>query len=272
MTTCDAARLEAIGDPEAGIVWRGHALTIPRALEDWPLDAIRAGRYVDAVEELLAGQTAPVPHYGDLVDLSDAMAAAVGVERLPETKPLPRKLFGAHIFGAVPLLLDYLDHNEDDVASDLRRFWHVDYADRWRGGLTLRQIWTYIRRSQPTSALALARNGGHELWTKQSILLAQVWEQISRQVYVGRPLTVEEVAQAVAKKQADEQQMSKLADKQDYYSPEATRARMEAARAARESLAAPQPAGADSVPSPAMAALDKAVAARRRDITNRKAG
>lgn len=276
MTTCDAARLEALGEPEVGLVWRGHRLTIPRALEDWPLDLIRAGRSVDAVAQLLNGQTAPAPLYGDLVSLSDAMAAAVGVERLPETKPLPEKFFGAYVFGAVPLLLDYLDNNEDDIASDLRRFWNVDYADRWRGGLTLRQIWTYIRRSQPTSALAVARNGGRELWTKQSILLAQVWEQIARRVYVGRPMTAEEIAAALEEKRKNDEQMADLKSKQDYYSPEASRTRMEAARARRAAganPAAPQSSPpTEGLPSTVLSAMDKAMATRRREIdSNRKA-
>ncbi|AHJ86300.1 hypothetical protein 32HC_22 [Mycobacterium phage 32HC] len=277
----DAARLEALGEPDVRFVWRRHELTVPRALEDWPLDLIRAGRYVDAVAELLNGQTAPVPLYRDLVSLSDAMAAAVGVERLPETKPLPERYFGAYVFGAVPQLLDYLDNNEDDIASDLKTFRNVDYLDRWRGDLTLRQIWVYVRRLPPTSALAIARNGGHELWTKQSILTAQVWEQIARQPYVGRPLTVEEVEQALAKKRANEARMSQLAEKEDYYSPEASRARLEAARARKAARAAgavatggisPAPAGEDAPPPAAMSAMDKAMAARRRELQSRKAG
>lgn len=274
----DAARLEALGEPTVRFTWRRHELTIPRALEDWPLDHIRAGRYVDAAAELLDGQTAPVPLYGDLVSLSDAMASAVGVERVPETKPLPAKYFGLHIFGAIPLLLDYLDHNEDDVASDLRRFWNVDYADRWRGGLTLRQIWTYIRRSQPTSALAVARNNGREPWTRQTIVLAQIWEQIAHQVYVGRPLAAEEVDKLLAEKRENDRKMSKLADKQDYYSPEATRARMEAAKSAMADAVAAvktaQQRGNSEPPPAVMSAMDKAMAARRREIDSqsRKAG
>ncbi|OCB56124.1 hypothetical protein A5722_14595 [Mycobacterium vulneris] len=262
--------MEALGEPEVGFVWRGHRLTIPRALEDWPLDAIRTGGYVDAVEELLAGQTAPVPLYEDLVSLSDAMAAAVGVSRLPETKPLPDKYFGAHIFGAVPMLLDCLDNYEDDVASDLRHFWHVDYADRWRGDLTLRQIWVYVRRPKPTSALAIARNGGSEPWTKTAVVLAQIWEQIARKPYFGRPLTAEELAELLAQKRANEAQMQELSDKQDYYSPEASRARAEARKAAVSAATEEVRAGSSRrtlEPPPAvLSAVDKAMAARRRDL------
>lgn len=277
--TSDAARLEALGEPDVRFTWRGHALTIPRAIEDWPIELIRNGLFVDAAGALLDGQTAPVPLYGDLISLSDAMAEAAGVSRLPETKPLPDKYFGIHAFGAVPTLLDLLDRHEDDIASDLRTFRGVDYLDRWRGGLTLRQIWIYIRRLPPTSALAVARNGGHEVWTKQAILTAQVWERLSGKAYVGRPMTREEMDDAVAQKRANDEQMTKLADKEDYYSPEASRARAEAAAAKKAALAsgiaaAPAAAGrGNEAPALAISALDKAMANRRREIDpQRKAG
>lgn len=270
----DAARLEAIGEPEVRFRWRGHALTIPRALEDWPLDLIRRGMFVDAAAQLLNGQTAPVPLYGDLISLSDTMADACGVSRLPESKPLPEKYFGIHAFGAVPFLLDVLDSHEDDIASDLKTFRGVDYLDRWRGDLTLRQIWVYIRRLPPTSALAIARNGGHELWTKQAILTAQVWERLAGRVYTGRPMTREEIDEVTAAKKANEAQMSSLADKQDYYSPEASRARLEAARAKKAAgAAAATPAAAargNETPALAISALDKAMANRRAEMDRRR--
>lgn len=270
----DAARLEALGEPEVRFCWRGHDLTIPLALEEWPLDLIRATRYVDAIESLLAGQTAPIPRYGDAVDLADAMAAAVGVERLPETKPSPDRKFGEQIFGGIPLLLALLDGFEDDIACDLKTFRNVDYADRWRGGLTLRQIWVYIRRLPLDSALSIATNGGHERWTKQAIVTAQVWEMLARRVYVGRPMTREEIDAALAAKAKADAQMSDMKAKQDYWSPEASRARMDAARAAKAQIAAGgSPRNTPEPPPTALSAMDKAMAARRRDLTtSRKAG
>ncbi|MCV7230665.1 hypothetical protein [Mycolicibacterium komossense] len=273
----DAARLEALGEPLVQFVWRKHDLTIPRALEEWPLGLIRRGLYVDAVVELLGGQTAPIPMYGDIVSLSDAMAAAAGVSRLPEETPLPDSLFGLQLFGAVPRLIAWLDAFEDDIASDLRAFRNVDYLDRWRGDLTLRQIWVYIRRLPPSSALSVARNGGHEMWTRQSILTAQVWEQLARQVYVGRPMTSEEIAQVEEMRRENAQTMADLADKEDYYSPAASRARIDAAKAKKaRTAAAVVAAGAQTATEPppaAVSALDKAMASRRREMTSdRKAG
>lgn len=196
----DAARLEALGDPEAPLEFRGHTVIIPRAVENWPLDAIRLaaarrqlGRpLIFAVEALLAGQSVGrLACMDDYVELSHRMADAVGVSPLPETPLEPW-----HVFGAVPTLLDLLDNNADDIASDLRRFWNVDYRDRWRpGGLTLREIWTYVRRLEPTSATARARNGGREVWTQQHTVTAAVWEIFSRKRYPGRPATEAEIAQ-----------------------------------------------------------------------------
>jgi hypothetical protein len=182
------------------------------------------------------------------------------------------------VFGAVPLLLQLLDEYPDDIACDLRTFRGVDYSDRYRGALSLRQIWVYIRRLPPDSALAIARNGGNELWTKHTVLLAQLWERLAGQVYVGRPMTREEIVAATAKRAAAEADLGRLAAKQDYYSPEVTRARIEAATARKAAVAsglASAPAAAErtgAVPPAALSALDKAVAARRREITARKAG
>lgn len=271
MDRSSAARLEALNEPEVRFVWRSHELRIPRAVEDWPLELIRAGLYVDAVFELLGDQTAPIPLYGDLVSLSDAMADAVGVSRLPETPALPESQFGTHIFGAVPLLLALLDRFEDDIAADLMERFGVDYRDRWRGDLTLRQIWTYVRRSKPDSALAVATNGGHEGWTKLSVITAQVWERLSGKVYAGRPMSKEEVDAALAAKRELERQNNKLKSKADEYSPEASQARREAWLAQKAARAGS--GAAQDVPPDAMSAAEKAIANRRREISgNRKAG
>jgi hypothetical protein len=194
----DAARLEAFGDPEARLEFRGHTVIIARAVENWPLDAIRTaaaetlpGRpLMYAVDALLAGQdVGRLACIDDYVELSHRMADTVGVSPLPETPVRP-----ADSFGGVPTLLDVLDNNADDVASDLRRFWGVDYADRWRGALTLREIWTYIRRMPAESATARARNGGKEIWTLQHHVSAAVYEFFARKMYPGRPATEAEVA------------------------------------------------------------------------------
>lgn len=239
----DAARLEALGATEVTFVWRGRPLTIPLRIEEWPLDTIRARRYVRAVNGLLGAQD---PGRGALIDdyreLSDAMAAACGVARLPEDPPAPDRWFGG-----VVTLLRLLDQFEDDVASDLKRFWHVDYRDRFTGALTLREIWTYVRRSDPTSCIARADNAGKHVWTEPDFILSGIYQALTGEVYPGRPLKPEEVERALEAMRAKQAHVDKLKARQAHYAAPST------------PPAAPQTAGAVS-------ALDAAIANRRREL------
>lgn len=239
----DAARLEALGLPEVHFGWRSRRLTIPLRLEKWPLDTIREGRRLAAVDTLLAGQdVGPALLIDDYRDLSDAMAAACGVGRLPEDPAAPDRWFGG-----VPTLLRLLDQFEDDVASDLRRFWGVDYAQRWAGDLTLRRIWTYVRRSAPTSCIALADNGGKHVWTEPDFILSGIYQALTGQMYPGRPLKPEELDRAIEAMQAKAQHVDKLKSRQAHYATSST------------PPATPQTAGAVS-------ALAEAEANRRREL------
>lgn len=219
----DAARLEAIGEPEARLEFHGRTIIVPRALENWPLDAVRGaaaeplpGRALRfAVKTLIAGQDiGRLACMDDYVELSHRMADAVGVSPLPET---PVRL--ADTFGGIPALLDVLDNNEDDVASDLQRFWGIDYVDRWRGGLTLRKIWTYIRRLPADSATARARNQGKEVWQLQHFIAAAVYETLARQIYPGRPATESEIKRWVEAAQKNNDEIAKLREGANRYAP-----------------------------------------------------
>lgn len=218
----DAARLEALGQTTAEFYWRGRRLAIPLAIEEWPLDTIRAGRVLIAVDILLGGQTVGREVLiDDYRDLSDAMAQACGVGRLPEQAPRPGEWFGG-----VPKLIGYLDRYEAEVESDLRARWGLDYADRWRldehrrPRLTLRRIWCCIRRSLPTSALAVADNGGKEVWTEQTFATARVWEALTGKPYEGRPHTEAEWAKALEAMQRQEALKAKLRSRRAAYHPE----------------------------------------------------
>lgn len=213
----DAARLEALGERHVTFQWRRVALTIPLRIEDWPLAPLRVGQYSAGVDALLNGQ--PIPPDDPLVDdyreLSDAMAAACGVGRMPEERPAPDAWFGG-----VPRLLHLLRDYEDDVASDLQRFWNIDYRDRFTGGLTMRRIWSLIRRSQPTSAIAVAANGGQEVWTAQTFATARIWEALTGKHYEGRPLTEPELARAIEAMQRQAAHVDKLRSRRSYYHPD----------------------------------------------------
>ena len=243
----DAARLEALGATEVTFDWRGRRLTIPLRLEEWPLDAIREGRRLSAVDGLLNGQSPgrANPLIDDYRELSDAMAAACGVDRLPEDPAAPDRWFGG-----VLTLLRLIDYYEDDVASDLRRFWHVNYADRFTGGLTLRQIWTYIRRSDPTSCIARADNGGKHVWTETDYILSGIYQAFTGQVYPGRPLKAEELERAIEAMRAKQAHVDKLKSRQAHYAVTPT----------------PPPSRAAGVVAGAVSALEEAMANRRREL------
>lgn len=214
----DAARLEAIGATEADVAFGGRKIVVPLALERWPLQLIREARWVEAVDVLLAGQSIgiPDPVIDDYRNMSELMARAVGVGRLPETPPAPDQWFGG-----VPTLLRLLDHYEEDVELDLRRV-GVDYLDRFRGTLTLRQVWVCVRRSQPTSAIALADNDGRHVWTEPDYIAASVYQALTGEIYPGRPLKPEERTKALEAMRAKAERVDKLRERQAHYAPPAT--------------------------------------------------
>ncbi|MCG5431240.1 hypothetical protein LV457_02910 [Mycobacterium sp. MYCO198283] len=236
----DAARLEAQGATDAGVLFRGRVIRVPLSLDEWPLALIRGARWVEAVDALLAGQSpgSANPLIDDYRELSDAMAAAVGVARLPEKPDAPDQWFGD-----IPQLLRLLHDQEEDVELDLRRI-GVDYRDRFRGTLTLRQIWVYIRRSLSTSAIAVGDNDGKHVWTESDFIRASNYQALTGQIYPGRPLKPEERERAIEAMQAQAAHVAKLRERQAHYQPQ------------------PPPAAAPGLP----AAMQEAVANRRREL------
>jgi hypothetical protein len=208
-----ARHLEAAGATSATFEFRGTPVTIPLALEAWPLDVIRAGRPATAVRILLGAQRPPMRTRGDIIELSHRMADACGVTPLPE-QDAPADA----AFGAVPQLLGIIDSHGDDLEADLLRYFAVDYRLPPPAGPTLRQVWTYIRRLPRESALLAARNGGEPPWSREAILQARTWEMWTQKRYFGRPLTREEVAEVEAERAAAEAAMKRLAEREDHYS------------------------------------------------------
>src|SRR6478735_5308315 len=94
-TASNPAALEFAGAAEVAFDFRGTTVTIPLALEAWPLDAIRSRRNGRALKALLGVQRPPMRTHADAVELSIRMADAVGVTPLPETPADARIMFGA---------------------------------------------------------------------------------------------------------------------------------------------------------------------------------
>jgi hypothetical protein len=216
----EAARLEALGATEVTVRFRGRVIRVPLDLERWPLERIRTCGWVEAIDELIAGQFLGIadPVLDDYRDLSDALAAAVGVARLPETPATPDQWFGS-----IPTLLRLLHDNEEDVELDLKRL-GVDYRDRWRDKLTLRQVWVYIRRSLPTSSIAVADNYGKHVWTEPDFIGAAIYQALTGELYPGRPLKPEERQRALEAMQAQAAHVDKLKSRAAHYAPPSSEA------------------------------------------------
>lgn len=214
--SCDAARLEAAGAEAVTFDFRGREVTVPLDVGRWPAALVRT-RPLAAVLDLLGGRAVATlgldPVLDDARELSDAMAAAAGVERLPETPAAPDQWFGG-----LPTLLWLLDAFEADAASDLRRFWGINYRDRFTGGLSLREIWTYLRRLPADSAIARATNGGKEQWTELMFVTAGVYQALTGKVYPGRPMRPEELAVALEAVQAQADRAATLRSREALYS------------------------------------------------------
>jgi hypothetical protein len=213
----DAARLETLGAREVTLVWRGRPVTIPLRVEDWPTEDIRKARFIHAVKRLLGGQRVGPAVIDDYRLLSDAMAETIGVGRLPETPAAPDAWFGG-----LPTLLRLLHENEDDIAADLRERFGVDYRDRWRDALTLREIWVMIRRSPSTSAIALADNYGKHVWTEPDFIGAGIYQALTGEIYPGRPLKPAEMERAIEAMRAKAAHVDKLKSRQAHYGQAAT--------------------------------------------------
>jgi hypothetical protein len=207
----DPRALETAGADTVTFDFRGGHVTIPFPIEAWPLDDIAANRNGRALKALLNGQRPAMATRADATELSHRMADACGLTPLPHTTVLP-----GDMFGATPALLRALGR-PDDLEADLRRFYHVDYRDRWRAALTLRQIWVMVRRLPHDAALLIDTETGETPWTRGEIIGARSWEMFTRQWYPGRPLTRDERADIEAKHAKDEADMAKLADRETYY-------------------------------------------------------
>lgn len=73
--------------------------------------------------------------------------------------------------GKLAGLLTLLREHEGAVEADLARYYSIDYRDRWRGTLTLRQLFVRIQHLPPDSATGTVLRGGKPHWTLEAMLL-----------------------------------------------------------------------------------------------------
>lgn len=211
---------EARGDKFIEATFSGNTFRVPLDVDSWPLDIVRQCRgvsastgkpvvngaqLVTALGALLGPQwvelAAVARKKKQLVEASQVFAEAVG---------LPASGKSDVVFGGVPRLLALIDTYPNEVESDLGRFWHLDYVDRWRftrGGrrrLTLRQIYVRFERVPTDSSLAIAMNGGKLLYSNTDLLLMDLYELSSRTRHPSRPMSAAEIAEREAQRIKDE--------------------------------------------------------------------
>lgn len=214
---------EATGQEFITVTFSGTPFRVPLDVDTWPLDAIRRSRAISAKDDrivvnhvqvgaalqtLLADQwqlfltTATKRRH--IVEATQVFAKAVGFEAA-----------GANdiAFGAIPRLIALLDTWPTEAESDLRRFWGLEYRDRWlfhagRRRLTLRQIHTCLNQPPIDGAIALAINGGTRPHTDTALVVMDLFEVMTGRRHPSRPMPPElrqqRDAQAAAEAKARE--------------------------------------------------------------------
>lgn len=178
--------------------------------DEWPLDLIRRGKIIEATEEILGDRFDDFldrfPRLDDLVSFTKRLAAEAGIP-------------GEDAFGGIPRLLAQLEFFSDDVETLLSTNHRVSLVDYYRGDLTLRQVFVYLK--QP--------------WSRTHYLLADVFHAVAHQPHPDRPLSEREKRRAAAEKAERERKEALMRQKeQQYANPAAVAAEKAAANAARE--------------------------------------
>lgn len=177
--------------------------------DEWPLDLIRRGNIVEATEEILRER------FNDFLDRFPLLEDLIGfTRRLAETAGIP----GEGAFGGIPKLLAQLEFYADDIELQLAER-HVSLVDYYRGELTLRQVFVYLKHP----------------WNRTHYLLADVFHGITRQPHPDRPLSDREQAQAEAERAEKRRREALMREKEKQYAnPVAVAAEQAEANALRE--------------------------------------
>lgn len=73
------------------------------------------------------------------------------------------------------------------MEADLLRFYNVDLADLWRGGLTLRRLSVLVQNLPPGSACWSRVNEVPYGWTLTDFLLADIFHAFAGEPHPSRP-------------------------------------------------------------------------------------
>ena len=207
------AEAEATGQEFIEAAFGGSVFRLPLDVDSWPLALIRNSRGVKdgkivpnprtvlAALQVLLGEQWPAllevaPRRRHLTEASNVFAKAVGIEGDGASDVA---------FGGIPRLLMIIDTWPGKVESDLNRFWHLEYLDRWRFDeerrrLTLRTIHARMSNLPVDSAVAIAMNDGKLHKTGSELLLMDLFEAQTGRRHPSRPMTPEQIAARDAEK------------------------------------------------------------------------
>lgn len=74
----------------------------------------------------------------------------------------------------------------DAVEADLQRFYGVDLADYWRGGLSIRRLSVFLSNLPPDSAVH-RRYSSTDGWQTEHFLLADLFHAFTGEAHPSRP-------------------------------------------------------------------------------------
>ncbi|AZF93592.1 tail assembly chaperone [Gordonia phage Eyes] len=169
-----SARMDEAEDPDMITVeHKGVELTVPASHGDWPLHA------VDSMQQ---GLTARGLHalLGEEQWLALLRTGATNRDADVVMNKIA-KARGLDSSGKMIGLIALLEQRGDEIESDLHDK-GVDLVDLFRGRLSLRKVAVLIAFLPPTSALAIATNGGQAPWSLTEYLLTDLWALQARQL------------------------------------------------------------------------------------------
>lgn len=172
--------------------WPLTLILASRARDEHGADVVHFGAVVAALKQLLGAQW---PAFVDAVRDRDGLLAATHAIAAAGGFPGDD---GDLAWGRLPATIAFTVQWPGKVESDLRRFWHLDYLDRWRfrragrRKLTLRAIHSCLQNLPAESSIAIALNRR----SASELLLMDVYKAIRGVDHPARPMTPEQAAAA----------------------------------------------------------------------------
>ena len=93
----------------------------------------------------------------------------------------------------------------DVLEADLQRYYGVDLADLWRGGLSVRRLSVLVDNLPDDSATARRQTKGQNAWDLHALLLADVFHALTGEPHPSRPQPKRSARYSETRKALEEQ-------------------------------------------------------------------